>query len=50
MSGKTAFDYHKELHYSQTGCGISSVEDLFDYHKELHYSQTGPVVGRQYTV
>ena len=34
------FDYHKELHYSQTVWAAQPWPELFDYHKELHYSQT----------
>ena len=34
------FDYHMNLHYSQTTEGglLSFIE--FDYHMNLHYSQT----------
>ena len=34
------FDYHKELHYSQTVEAELLGPLVFDYHKELHYSQT----------
>ena len=34
------FDYHKELHYSQTRVVCVQICHVFDYHKELHYSQT----------
>ena len=34
------FDYHIELHYSQTTDAIMALADMFDYHIELHYSQT----------
>ena len=35
-----SFDYHKELHYSQTKWDFLRRDVRFDYHKELHYSQT----------
>ena len=37
------FDYHKELHYSQTDMEYIGGCELFDYHKELHYSQTSNI-------
>ena len=37
------FDYHKELHYSQTMCRRNGRRKSFDYHKELHYSQTSNI-------
>ena len=39
-----AFDYHMNLHYSQTASLDFSVAVKFDYHMNLHYSQT--LVGR----
>ena len=39
-SGQEMFDYHKELHYSQTVTDEVGKLIEFDYHKELHYSQT----------
>ena len=38
------FDYHKELHYSQTDVALQALPCMFDYHKELHYSQTPSVM------
>ncbi len=34
------FDYHMELHYSQTVVTLLFFHHAFDYHMELHYSQT----------
>ena len=31
------FDYHKELHYSQTAKRVDHKILRIDYHKELHY-------------
>ena len=39
-SPPSRFDYHKELHYSQTRGFAKGGFQEFDYHKELHYSQT----------
>ena len=34
------FDYHMNLHYSQTGFYAENTYYEFDYHMNLHYSQT----------
>ena len=34
------FDYHMNLHYSQTKGNVKHIKDKFDYHMNLHYSQT----------
>ena len=34
------FDYHMNLHYSQTKYQTVAVNYKFDYHMNLHYSQT----------
>ena len=34
------FDYHMNLHYSQTMKSSGGKNVLFDYHMNLHYSQT----------
>ena len=34
------FDYHMNLHYSQTVLSVYSLVVVFDYHMNLHYSQT----------
>ena len=34
------FEYHLNLHYSQTYIGYCADEERFEYHLNLHYSQT----------
>ena len=38
------FDYHMNLHYSQTSLIGFFVGFQFDYHMNLHYSQTGSYI------
>ena len=45
----TGFDYHMNLHYSQTIGSVLIFLMLFDYHMNLHYSQTGLQVGSRCT-
>ena len=37
---ENVFEYHQELHHSQTAEAANTAKGQFEYHQELHHSQT----------